>query len=283
MATVSAVFVIAVAAVISAGCGGGSKSSALSLDPVAAAATKTQNAGAARIRFSMALTGQGKVVRLRGTGAMDGTSTEMSFKLGSLLGLPSAARSQLHGPMQEIALEQGGDYVIYVKVPFLASQLPGGQQWMKLDVSKLGKSAGADLGKLMSGSQFQPTDLLSALRAEGAKVHKLGSATVDGTATTRYRVTVDMAKILESKGLASPMLSRAAAQMKSIAANVWIGNDGLVRRVAFVYSTPQGGPRISMKMDLYDYGANLAIAAPSSSEVFDATQLAEQGLPSITG
>jgi hypothetical protein len=33
-----------------------------------------------------------------------------------------------------------------------------------------------------------------------------------------------------------------------------------------------------MAMDLYDYGAHITIAAPPSSDVFDATQLAQQGL-----
>ena len=284
-AALSAAFVFAAVAVVSAGCGGGSTSSALSLDPVAAAATKTQDAGAAKIRLNMAFTGHGKTVKLRASGAMDGTSTEMTFKLGSLLGLsglPSAAKSKLsHGSMQEIALEQDGDYVVYMKIPFLASHLPGGQPWIKLDISKLGKSAGVDLGKLMSGSQLQPTDLLSALKADGAKVHELGSATIDGAATTHYRVTVNLAKALKSKGLTSPLLNRAAAQVKSINENVWIGNDGLVRRVAFVYGMPQGGSS-RMTMDLYDYGTHVDIAAPPSDQVFDMTQLAQQGLPSIT-
>jgi hypothetical protein len=284
-AALSAALVVLAVALVSAGCGGGSSSSALSLDPVAAAATKTQNAGAARIRLNMAISARGKTVKMHASGAMDGTSVEMSFKLGSLLGLsglPSAAKSKLsHGSMKEIALEEGGDYVIYMMIPFLASQLPGGQPWMKLDVSKLGKSAGVDLGKLMSGSQIQPTDLLSTLKSDGATIHKVGSATIDGTATTQYRVTVDMAKALKSKGLTSPLLKSAAAHVKSINENVWIGKDGLVRRIAFVSSLPQGGSS-QMTMDFYDYGAHTDIAAPPSNQVFDATQLAQQGLAGAT-
>ena len=33
-----------------------------------------------------------------------------------------------------------------------------------------------------------------------------------------------------------------------------------------------------MTMDLFDYGANVTIAAPPSSEVFDATPFAQSGL-----
>jgi len=283
----AALAVVAVAAV-TAGCGGGSSTKgALPLDPVAAAATRTQDAGAAHIRFAMKVAGQGKTVRIRGTGAMDGTSSEMTFKLGSLLGLaglPGSAAAQLaHRPIEEITLEEDGDYVVYLRLgALLASQLPGGQQWIKLDVSKLGKSAGLDLGKMLSGSQLQPSDLLSMLRAEGAKVHRVGSARIDGAATTHYRVTVDVAKVLKAKGLASPLLSRSVAQMKTITENVWVGKDGLVRRVALRYGLPlHGSPTLAMTMDIYGYGAKIDIAAPPGSQVFDATQFAQQGLGSL--
>jgi hypothetical protein len=288
----AAALAIVAAAAVTAGCGGGSSSSALSLDPVAAAATKSQHAGAARIRLAITISSpqmQGKTFRMRASGAMNGTSGELTFNLGSLirqLGLPSgtttgAAMSKLaHTSMKEISLEQGGHYVIYLRLGFLASQIPGGKHWLKLDVSKLGKSAGVDLGQLMSGSQFQPSDLLGILRGEGAKIDRLGSARVGGVVTTHYRVTVDLAKALEKKGLTSPLLGNLAAQLPKIPENVWIGKDGLVRRVQLSYGFPANGQRahIAMTMNLYDYGAPIRIAAPPSSDVFDATQLAQSGI-----
>jgi len=227
-AAIAAAFAIAAAAAVTAGCGGGS-SNAVSLDPVAAAATKTQQAGAARIRFSLAFNSPqlagGKMLQLRGTGAIDGTSAEATFRLGSIFrqtGLPAgvspdATMAQLmHASMKEISLQQNGDYVVYLGLGVLASHLPGGKHWIELDLSKLGKAAGIDLGKLLSGSQFQPGDLLGMLKAEGAKISKLGSATVDGAATTHYRVTIDMAKALQAKGLTSPLLAGLAAQMPKV-------------------------------------------------------------------
>jgi hypothetical protein len=280
IATVAAVCAIAAVAALTAGCGGGSSRSALQLDPVAAAATKTQNAGAAHVQLSMVLKGHGRTVRLHGTGAIDGTSSAMNFKVGPLLALsklPSAERP--HGSMKEIALEQNGDYVIYLRVGFLSSQLPGGKQWIKIDLTKLGKSAGIDLGQMMSGSQFQPSDLLSLLEADGAKVDKVGPATVDGVATTHYRVSVDVAKALQSTGLASPLLSAAASRLKTIHEGVWIGEDGLVRRITVAYSSARPGtPRMAMRMDISDYGTHATITAPAGGQVFDATQLAQQGL-----
>ncbi|HET9115703.1 MAG TPA: LppX_LprAFG lipoprotein [Gaiellaceae bacterium] len=271
---IAAAVAIAAVAVVSAGCGGGGASSALSLDPVANAATKTQQAGAAKIRMSLSLSSPqlqgGRTIDVQGTGVIDGTNSEFDFTMGSL------------GSMQEILLKQGGDYVIYMQMPQLSARLPAGKHWVKLDVSKLGKASGLDLSKLMSGSQFQPTDVLSMLKSEGATIRNLGSATVDGTATTHYRVTLDTAKALQAKGLTSPLLAGAAATLPaSIPANVWIGKDGLVRQVRIELAAAQG--RMTMTMNLFDYGTDVPVAAPPSSEVFDATQLAQQGMSGYSG
>src|SRR4051812_13681978 len=204
-------------------------SGALSLDPVAAAATKTQQAGAARIRFALEVRGpQGQKIRLHGAGAIDGTSGELTMNMGSI---PGQSLIPPGTTLKEIFLEQDGDYVVYVGLGALASQIPGGKHWVELDVSKLGKAAGIDLAKLLSGSQLQPGDLLSMLKAGGAKIRSLGPATIDGTETTHYRVTVDMAKALQAKGLTSPLLAGMAAQMPKVPEDVWVGKDGLVRRI----------------------------------------------------
>jgi hypothetical protein len=268
-----AAITIAAVAVVSAGCGGGT-GNALSLDPVANAATKTQQAGAAKIRMSLSLTSPqlqgGRTIDINGTGVIDGTNSEFNFTMGSL------------GSMQEVLLKQSGDYVIYMQMPQLSAQLPAGKHWIELDISKLGKASGLDLSKLMSGSQFQPSDVLSMLKGEGATVRNLGAATVDGTATTHYRVTIDTAKALQSKGLTSPLLAGAASALpSSIPANVWIGKDGLVRQIRLNLAAAQG--RMAMQMNLSDYGTDVPVAAPPSSEVFDATQLAQQGMSGSAG
>ena len=276
-ATIAAALAIVAAAAVTAGCGGGS-SNALSLGPLAAAATKTQQAGAARIRFDLAFSRpqlqSGKTIRVHGTGAIDGASSELTMSMSSLL-------RQSGGSLKEISLEQNGDYVLYLRLGSLTAQLPGGKQWIELNVSKLGKSAGLDLGKLLSGSQFQPGDLLSMLEAEGAKVSNLGSATVDGSATTHYRVTIDVAKALQAKGLTSPLLAGVVAQLPKVPEDVWNGADGLVHRIHVSFALPQSHAPLDMTMDLYDYGSDITISAPPSSDVYDATALAQQGL--VTG
>src|SRR5438067_2712984 len=102
-AGIATALAIAAVASVTAGCGGGGKS-ALAFDPVSAAAAKTQHAGAARIRFSLAFSVpqlQGKMLRMSGTGAIDGASGEMTFGMGSIFkqvpagALPGTTMQQL--------------------------------------------------------------------------------------------------------------------------------------------------------------------------------------------
>jgi hypothetical protein len=288
-AGIAAALAIAAAAAVTAGCGDGS-TNGLALDPVSAAVAKTQNAGAARIHLALAIKSpqlHGKTLRMQGAGTVDGNSAELTFKVGSILRLtgippgvsPSATMAQLkHASMKEIVVEQNGDYVLYLRLGVLSASAPGGKHWIKLDLSKLGKSGGLDLGKLLSGTQFQPGDLLSMLRANGAKIREVGSARVEGAATTHYRVTIDMTKALGANATTNPLLAGVAAQMGTIPEDVWIGKDGLVRRVRLSYGLAQ--TRVATTMDLYDYGAHVTIAAPPKSDVFDATQLAQQNFGS---
>jgi hypothetical protein len=275
----TALAIVAVSAV-TAGCGGGG--SALALDPVAAAATKTQQAGAARVHFSVAFSGprtHGKTQHIRGGGVVDGTSSELTFGLGGLgsAGLSFVPATDKNAPVKVISLEQNGDYVVYVQSGLLSGRLPGGQHWVELNLSKVAQAKGIDLGTLLSAGQVQPGDVLSMLEAEGAKVRSLGPDTVDGVATTHYRVTLDIAKALQAKGLTNPLLKHMAAKTPNVPLNVWIGKDGLVHRVQASFAHARNGvpAHLGLTVDVYDYGAKATIAAPPSSDVFDATQLVQ--------
>src|SRR5215469_3348957 len=152
-AGIAAALAIAAVAAVTAGCGGGG--SALALDPVAAAATKTQQAGAARVRFVVVFSGprtQGHSVRVSGFGAIDGTSSELTVGLRGLAGQSFVPAGAANASVKEISLVQDGDYVVYVRSGLFSGQLPGGQHWIELNLSKLGQAAGIDLGTLLSGS-----------------------------------------------------------------------------------------------------------------------------------
>jgi hypothetical protein len=270
--TLVALLAIVALAVVASGCGG----SAVALDPVAAAATKTQSAGAAHmtlsISFSSPKVASGRTLTLGGIGVVDNGSADLTFDLRSILaatGAPATAPSTLH----EIALRKDGDTLLFMSAGDQA--LFGGKHWLELDISKVAKSAG--LGALSSsqpGTQ-DPMQLLEFLKATGAKVQDLGSATVDGAPTTHYRATIDVASLLQKEAGSNPLLQQAAGAIgvKTLPEDVWVGKDGLLRRLRADFSlTANNVPlHLTMAMDLTDYGLSTTVTAPPADDTFDAT------------
>ena len=58
----------------------------------------------------------------------------------------------------------------------------------------------------------------------------------------------------------------------SFDADVWVGDDGLVRRIRF--SPGSDGERIVMQTELFDYGVDVHVEAPPPAEVIDFSDLA---------
>jgi hypothetical protein len=112
-------------------------------------------------------------------------------------------------------------------------------------------------------------------------VQKLGKGKVHGVLTTRYRGTVSisenaqhlrdaggdkLAKVVEEKG--------GPTQVEA-----WVDANGRVRRMRVVSQQPaeegKGPSTTDMRVDFVDFGTVPEISVPDSSEVFDATSLAE--------
>ncbi len=78
------------------------------------------------LRDGSAFAGANRTVAVTGTGAIDGPSSRLTFSLARCSAGPPSSLSQLGGgSMQVISLEQNGDYVLYLQLGALASQLPG--------------------------------------------------------------------------------------------------------------------------------------------------------------
>jgi hypothetical protein len=125
---------------------------------------------------------------------------------------------------------------------------------------------------------------LELLEHSTGGVQKLGREKVHGVATTRYRGTVDVsenaqnlrdaggekiAKVVEEKG--------GPTQVEA-----WIDAKGRVRRTRIIGSQPADGDKgpstTDMRVDFVDFGTVPKISVPDSSEVFDATSMAEDEL-----
>ena len=146
------------------------------------------------------------------------------------------------GSLELRYLQENGDPVLYANAPMLATMLPGGASWIRLDLEQAGKSLGLDLNQLLSGFDQTPTQALDLLRASGS-VNELGTETIDGAATTHYAVSIDLQKAAQLAGQAGEALANqliAAGAPSEIPADVWIGaDDGLVHKLTINEQVPE--------------------------------------------
>jgi hypothetical protein len=262
---------VPVLAFVAAGCGSGG---ALALDPVASAATKTQQAGTYAFDFTASVHVLGKPLSFSGSGRVDGPNgaLDMQMDFGSLL---PASLTQGAPATAEVRLV---DKVAYVNLPFLASKLPSGKSWLKLDLASLASSAG-----LGSVDQADPQQYLQQLLASN-NTQKVGTDTIDGEQMTHYRTTIDPASRLGEV----PAKLRAEARKalrelgtKGIPADVWVDAQGLLRRetVSLAFGRALHGATMSMTMNLRDFGTAVDVTAPPADETFDATSLVPSAKP----
>ncbi len=183
------------------------------------------------------------------------------------------------------------DLALYMGSPMFDQFLPTGKRWLKIDLDAVGRQAGFDLGALMNqGGGQDPTQVLAYLKAASGDVRRVGTETVRGVATTRYRATIDFRKVPDS----APADQRAAVRRSieqlielsgasTAPIEVWIGKDGLARRIVTTTMTGTAAQRIKLRqrIDLYDFGTKVDVAIPPASAVLDAGDLG--GLPPGAG
>ncbi len=262
-----------------AACGGDT----VALDPVAEAATRTGAADSMRIemRMTMAAPEYGpKPVTFTTTGIAAGKRAAMTMRMPAVEGVE----------LGDIEIRSDG-LVVYMRMPFLQAAAPQLKPWIKIDLREAGKDLGVDFDALMElSAQMDPTKALAFLRAAG-KVDELGSATVRGVETTRYKGVIDLeryAKQLEKKGGGKAAASSVRKLIEltgesTMPIELWIDEDSLVRRMAWEQtvsaSAGQSPTTVKATMDLFDYGvdANVVIPPDNQTSSFDDLQKLGEG------
>ena len=241
---------------IAAGCSGG-----LALDPVASAADQTldKQTGRFELAIKVSLPQRGSTT-ISGVGSFDSAKQAAAITMNVPLMGAGAATSSMELRMLYP--------VTYMRVESLP--LPADKSWIKVDLQKAANTLGVKLPLQLGGNQ-SPTDALAQLR--GSKdAKKLGTDTIDGVKATHYRVKIDVDKALAR---ATPQQRKALKELIRAAkrdgvdvvpthADVWIGDDGLVRRF-----TEKLGSVGTMAMTFSDYGEPVTIEAPPVDETID--------------
>ena len=252
------------------GCAGGD---ALALDPVAKAASTTAKTQSSKFDFRASITaGTVGSFSFHGTGIFDGKNK--SGWMNMHFSLPPQAQVQLGSadPSMEMIFDGHHGLVMYMRSPLFDRVVPTGK-WVKMDLAKLAKKEGMDLGALMNANQADPSQSLRMLMASsGARV--TGAERIRGVETTHYAFNIDFKKLAHDNKAFRQLTETAGAV--SAPAEAWIDKQGRVRRLSVTMSmgAQLGAPMtMSMTEDLYDFGASASIAAPPDDLVVDFSSL----------
>jgi hypothetical protein len=243
--------VLAAIALAASACGG----DAVSLDPVAQAADTTVKQQSEHVEFTATGAGaDGTRLTMSGSGDFqnDPQLGELTLSFASAQG-----SSSIHEVMK--------DWTIYMSSPLFSRFLPAGKTWMSLNMKKATKALGVDITSFSSQS---PGQTLEQLKSSGS-VARVGRAQINGALTTHYRATVDVSKVPNGDKIVK------LTGVKYEPVEVWVGRDGLVRRVQMSYSAPASGG-LKMQMDFSHYGEPVYVEVPDDSVTFDATEATEK-------
>ncbi|MFN2586835.1 MAG: hypothetical protein ABR613_01780 [Actinomycetota bacterium] len=251
MRRLASVVVAVLLAAIGAACGGDDGERELS-NALLTAAEAAEDAGTARIEMTTEVELGEQGVTLEAEGEFDFANDvgRMTMAAAGGSGMPSV------GEMEMIL---DGRYM-YVKGAAFAAALEG-EEWGRIDLEAAGKAGTNQLNQ-------DPTQYLEWLRGAGGDVEKVGEEEIDGTPTTHYKADLSIDRIVEEAAddaAADALRSGFAVfgDVESFPVEVWVGDDGLPRRVRLLLEgTGESQLSSEVRIDLFDYGVEVHVDPP---------------------
>ncbi|HLK45929.1 MAG TPA: hypothetical protein VKT18_08055 [Acidimicrobiales bacterium] len=237
---------------------------------VAQAATRTVDKGTSRVTITVRgpLPSGGNGVLF----SADGTQDYRLDRGAYTYDYSGLAQSTPGFPTTVSAIVDGT--TMYVRLP----QPRAGKEWLVLDLVQVYKQQeGVDLGPFFADSSDPGTALTNLLAAGNVKA--VGKEQLlDGTEATRYSGTIDLEKVAENApadqrraALRAVTALEARGASSELPVQVWIGDDGLVRKVDEDVSV--GSQSISVEVQLFDFGVTVHATPPPAALVATAAQL----------
>ena len=253
------------------GCAGGDT---LALDPVAQAASTTAKTTSSRFEFRASIdAGSVGTMSFDGNGVYDGKNKSGWMNMHFVM--PPAFQAQLPtaDPSMEMIFDGSHGLVMYMRSQLFDKMVPTGK-WVKMDVEKMAKKQGVDLGAIMNVNQADPSQSLRMLMAS-SDAHVTGSERIRGVQTTHYAFNIDFKKLAHD----NKTLKQLTEAMGSVSApgEAWIDGQGRVRRlvVKMTMGAQLATPMtMTMTEELYDFGVRTNITPPSDDLVVDLSSLA---------
>jgi hypothetical protein len=232
---------------------------------IADAAGQTAAAGSAKVKTNVRVTDPGRgQIRYAGNGVFDFEQRKGQMALRLLEGDEGAFGDRSKAVFVDTSA--------YYQLP--PGALGGGKTWIRLDLQNIGEVTGVDLGPLVQGSQADPSQYLLWLSAIGPGVTRIGEEEVRGVPTTRYRAVVDL-NLLESQAPPGKEAEWAAyvqslrdrLGLDFIPVEVWVDEEGLIRRLHHEYGFAAEGTSAIVTTELFDFGTPVNAKAPPAGQV----------------
>jgi hypothetical protein len=169
------------------------------------------------------------------------------------------------------------DGTAYMKMPESLGGLFGSGKWLKIPDLAGAEDALPGLG------QSDPSQFLASLETVSDGVKKVGSEPIRGVDTIHYRASLDLDKVVDRAD--APLSLRdelrnlfgKGKSASAIPADVWVDANGLARRMQLqmdlgaltgdAAGSGDDAPKITVSMDLYDFGVPVHVVAPPSVDV----------------
>jgi hypothetical protein len=203
-----------------------------------------------------------------GEGEFDFAGTQGSYALDltdlvGQLGVPGSVTGE--------ALRD--DTIVYLNVPLISTFLPGVKEWLQIDLGSNASVGGFDLGRF--NELVDPSLYLAYLKAASGEVDEVGTEDFDGTQVTHYLATIDLERALEEAPASQTGTIQALidAGTSSLPVDVWIDDDGLVRRLFVEFAAGDQPGTGSVALELSDFGTDVVVEPPPSDQVTDVAEL----------
>lgn len=237
---------------------------------VLSAATKTTEAHTARVAMT---------ITVRAGGAQPDTSTAS----GAVdFGEHRATLEQTIGGLKQTVVLFGT--VAYIRFPpSIASHLPPGKTWVRVDFQRLAEEKGFDFQGFQQTGSSDPAQSLRYLNGVSSDVTDIGTEPVRGVDTHHYRFTIDFRKAAQhdpDNAANYEQLERLYG-ITSMPMDAWIDADGRVRRMSFAFTIPASALatpgatdlHMTQQIEYFDFGVAVNVSEPSASEVVDLQDL----------
>ena len=248
-------------------------------DPVAlirAVSRQVEALDSMRMTFDMSIDAQGQTISATGDGefSTDPLAMHATYRFGELPGMPAGAEMEL--------ILDGSTF--YLRMPDLAGAQGLPTEWVSMDIDEV--APGFDSLVALSQGQNDPTSSFAYLKGiTDAEV--VGTETVAGFETTHYRGSADMQEALDRLSAEADADARQAlAQARKIMGtadvpiDVWIDEDGLVRRMSFSMEASAGAAgafSMRMNMEISEYDIDVELPIPAADDVTDLGQVMAGG------